>query len=288
MKLKFLLMLILLLPMSSMAQKVAYAVLEDSTLTFYYDDKKPEGAYDVENMVKSEFDTDEKEWFPERYHISTVVFDKSFKTYRPNSCSRWFLLFDNLTSIIGIKENLNTSEVTDMNCMFYSCRNLTSLDVSGFNTSKVNSMRIMFTNCINLTSLDISGFDTKNVTDMWGMFWGCEKLTNLDVCGFNTDKVTDLGRMFYNCESLTSLDLSKFNTDKVEDMGYMFAYCDNIQTIYVGEGWNTSNVTASNNMFADCHNLVGGQGTKYDDSHINVEYAHIDGGSDNPGYFTKK
>jgi hypothetical protein len=41
-------------------------------------------------------------------------------------------------------------------------------------------------------------------------------------------------------------------------------------------------------MFMNCTSLVGGQGTTYDDSHIDKTYAHIDGGPSNPGYFTDK
>jgi hypothetical protein len=41
-------------------------------------------------------------------------------------------------------------------------------------------------------------------------------------------------------------------------------------------------------MFRNCPNLVGGQGTKYDESHTDATYAHIDGGESNPGYLTKK
>jgi hypothetical protein len=33
---------------------------------------------------------------------------------------------------------------------------------------------------------------------------------------------------------------------------------------------------------------VGGQGTTYDPAHVGCDYAHIDGGSSNPGYFTDK
>ena len=41
-------------------------------------------------------------------------------------------------------------------------------------------------------------------------------------------------------------------------------------------------------MFYDCTNLVGGSGTRYDDSHVDKEYARIDGGTSTPGYFTYK
>jgi hypothetical protein len=33
---------------------------------------------------------------------------------------------------------------------------------------------------------------------------------------------------------------------------------------------------------------VGGQGTSYNASHTDAEYAHLDGGTSNPGYFSEK
>ena len=146
------------------SEKVPYAVLKDSTLTFNYGTSTPQKAYDVEKMVDRFFDSSTKEWYSEREQIKIVVFDKSFKDYRPKSCNSWFEGCDNLTSIKGIKENLNTSEVTDMGCMFENCENLTSLDVSGFNTENVTNMESMFEGCEKLTSLDVSGFNTENVT----------------------------------------------------------------------------------------------------------------------------
>ena len=41
-------------------------------------------------------------------------------------------------------------------------------------------------------------------------------------------------------------------------------------------------------MFADCLKLVGGAGTVFDANHVDYTYAHIDGGTANPGYFTDK
>ena len=42
----------------------------------------------------------------------------------------------------------------------------------------------------------------------------------------------------------------------------------------------------SEDMFKDCTSLVGGMGTTYDPYHVDAEYAHIDGGPSNPGYFS--
>ncbi|MBR5170138.1 MAG: BspA family leucine-rich repeat surface protein, partial [Muribaculaceae bacterium] len=113
-------------------------------------------------------------------------------------------------------------------------------------------------------------------------------LTSLDLSHFNTSKVTNMGEMFYGCSSLTSLDLSSFNTAKVTKTSYMFGDCSNLWTIFVGNDWSTAAVTNSTDMFLNCSSLVGGQGTTYDANHIDKTYAHIDGGTSNPGYFTAK
>ena len=104
----------------------------------------------------------------------------------------------------------------------------------------------------------------------------------------NTSEVTDMSWMFNHCNDLTSLDLSNFNTSNVDRMTCMFYGCTNLRTIYVGNGWSTAAATDSEQMFYNCSNLVGGQGTTYDANHIDKTYAHIDGGPSNPGYFTDK
>ena len=41
-------------------------------------------------------------------------------------------------------------------------------------------------------------------------------------------------------------------------------------------------------MFYLAERLTGGMGTRYSSNHVGLEYAHIDGGKENPGYFTYK
>ena len=145
-----------------------------------------------------------------------------------------------------------------------------------------------FANMKNLQSIKgINYLNTSVVTNMSFMFYGCTKLTSLDLSRFNTSQVRTMYGMFNGCKGLTSLDLSSFNTSQVTDMSFMFYSCNNLRTIYVGDGWTTASVTYSTIMFAVCTSLVGGQGTVYDADHVDKEYAHIDGGTDNPGYFTE-
>ncbi len=265
-----------------------YAMLstDGKTLTFYQDGQR----YLRTNKTYSLNypDGEEPYWYQddEHYDIKRVVFHSSFAAARPTKTTAWFLEMENLESITGI-QYLNTSEVTDMSSMFNDCGALTSLDVSHFDTQKVTNMSYMFYGCVVLTSLDVSGFNTSNVTNMSGMF-GAGSVTTLDVSGFDTRKVTNMRGMFYYCNRLTSLDLSSFNTSKVTDMERMFYDCPSLRTIYVGNGWSTAAVTGSSDMFKNCTRLVGGKGTTYNANHVDKTYAHIDGGTSNPGYFTEK
>ena len=274
------------------AQEPYAALSDDNTvLTFYYDTHKA----DRNGMSVGPFEyvyyptnSPTTSWYNRQSAITTVVFDASFADCTSlASTACWFYGCSKLSNITGI-ENLKTDKVTSMSYVFSGCSGLTSLDVSGFNTDNVTNMNCMFYDCSGLTSLDVSGFKNDNVTDMTFMFYYCYSLTNLDVSGFNTEKVTSMGWMFRGCSSLTSLDVSGFNTDKVTSMGSMFYGCSGLKTIYAGDGWSTEKVIHGDDMFSDCTSLVGGEGTAFDSSHTDYTYARIDGGEENPGYFTYK
>ena len=138
------------------------------------------------------------------------------------------------------------SECTDMSWAFYRCE-VSSLDVSSLNTSNVTEMNRMFSSCKSLQSLDLSTFDTSNVTGMAGMFAFDSSLKSLDVSHFDTSKVTRMGGMFRECDKLQSLDLSHFDTSNVTEMDYMFAF-DYFQSLDLST-FDTSNVTEMSNMF---------------------------------------
>ena len=70
-----------------------------------------------------------------------------------------------------------------MDRMFDGCKNLTSLDLSGWNTSNVNNMNSMFRYCSHLTSLDLSGWDLNRVIDMSVMFRYCTSLKRIRMVG---------------------------------------------------------------------------------------------------------
>ena len=209
--------------------------------------------------------------------------------------------------------HFNTKNVTNMSWMFYDCSSLTSLDVSGFNTEKVSNMQSMFSYCYSLSGLDVSHFNTRKATNMENLFSYCSSLKTLDVTHFNTEKVTDMSYMFNSCSSLTAIDLSKFNTGNVANMERMFSYCyalttidissfytekcTNMSSMFIGcqvlktieasDGWILTNVKFGTDMFRECYELIGSAGTKYDEAHVELDYAHFDS-LDDPGYLTNK
>ena len=230
------------------------------------------------------FPEDSSSLFEFKSSLKYITF-KHIDTSYVKNMSRMFSDCNDLTTLD--LSNFNTDNVANMKMMFYECQNLTSLDVSNFNTENVTDMYGMFGGCNRIAILNLSNFNTEKVTNMDFMFIGCKSLTSLDVSNFNTSNVTGMYEMFNHCQSLTSLDVSNFNTGNVTSMDRMFNDCKNLHTIYASNLFNTSK-SNSKDMFTQCTNLIGGLGTKFDSNKTNYEYARIDGGTSNPGYFSCK
>lgn len=266
--------------------KQAYAVIDGTTMTFYYDNKSGSRSGVKYQVKKNASSTDLPTWILDnrRMNVTKVVFDKSFSDYRPTSTAYWFYIFAELTSIEGIT-NLNTSQVTNMAEMFRYCYVLPSLDLSTFDTHLVSDMSCMFCYCFKLSSINISSFNTSKVTTMSHMFHCCP-ISSIDVSKFDTQNVTDMSIMFAQCQHLKTLDLKNFNTSKVTDMTWMFVEDPMLTTINVTDKWSTASVRRSGDMFYGSTRLVGSMGTTYDAAHTDHEYAQIDGGLCDPGYLS--
>ena len=258
-------------PLSAQAQpREAYVAqsADETTLTFYYDALRATRTgmtWGIGEMQKERERTYQQErertypawagtWKVINNTTTRVVFDASFRDFRPTTTAKWFYRCEALTKIEGL-EHLNTAEVKDMRGMFAACEALTSLDLKNFNTQNVTDMSGMFSNCWALTSLDLKNFNTQNVTNMSSMFDGCSALTSLDLKNFNTQNVTDMSWMFTDCKALTALDLKNFDTQNVTDMYEMFFNCLTLTSLDL-KNFNTQNVTNMEQMFANCEALI--------------------------------
>ena len=217
--------------------------------------------------------------------------------------------------------NWDVSSATNMSHMFYGCEKIKELDLHKWDVSNVTTMYHMFADCFKLEKLNMTGWDTSSVTNINGIFNNCSSMKVIDVSDFDTQNVTDMGQVFESCYALEEIigldkwdtsnvtvmhemfstnpgynvsnhlkeiDLSSFDTSKVTNMEEMFQSSPDLVTIYVGDGWSTENVTDSRDMFRKCPSIVGEKGTTFDPKLFDMTYAHVDGGEENPGYFTYK
>ena len=165
--------------------------------------------------------------------------------------------------------NLDTSNTTNFEEMFYECRGLKQ--ISEIDTSKGTKFVYMFYRCYNITSipqLDISSgiyfgnmfedcqrlesipeLNAPNGTNFSQMFIGCEALKSASLS--DTSKGTNFSYMFKNCTSLESASLP--NTSSGTNFTQMFYRCSSLNSIILQ---NTSSGTNFNSMFSNCNSLT--------------------------------
>ena len=120
----------------------------------------------------------------------------------PQRCSDMFADYKALRSV-RFNNAFDTSEATDMSCMFAWDPNLREIDLSGIDTSNVTSMSNMFACNFSLEALDLSGFDTGNVTDMSLMFYGDHSLATIDTnSNFVASSAVDTTEILQGCPVL--------------------------------------------------------------------------------------
>lgn len=126
-----------------------------------------------------------------------------------------------------------------------------------------------------------------NPVSMSAWFTNCSNLERIQGMDLLDDSnLKKMGSTFMDCSKLTELDLSSFTGAKLTNMYSTFSGCSNLRTIYASEQFSPVLSQNKESTFKGCTSLVGGAGTAYSSSHVDGNYAHIDGGPSNPGYFT--
>ena len=140
-----------------------------------------------------------------------------------------------------------TSNVTNMEGMFYYCTKLTTIPL--IDTSLVTKMSNMLEQCTKLTT--IPQLNTINVSTMYAMFRYCEHLTTIPQ--LNTSNVTNMNSMFQNCLSLKTIP--QLDTRKVTNMRYLFYNCYKLTTIDITH-MNITSTSGSGYFAYNCYSLT--------------------------------
>lgn len=123
-------------------------------------------------------------------------------------------------SLLEVPKLINMRAVSYMDSMFYQCKSLKHINLTGYNTSSVIDMKNLFYYCENLESINWGNIDTSKVKSFSYMFAGCSKLTEIDISNLNTNSLTSVQKMFGANSSYQSslITISSINADKVTDV----------------------------------------------------------------------
>ena len=148
-------------------------------------------------------------------------------TYTYNGSTGWSVVLTDKTStdpvITELCGTINDKPIVSMKSMFKDSK-AESIDTSSFDTSNVTNMNKMWYNCRSLTRLDLSNFDTSKVTGMNYSFYACH--------GMNT---LILGEKFAFVGSTYSIPLSSWRNSSGETFdsdGTMSNIPSNVADVY--------------------------------------------------------
>ena len=211
--------------------------------------------------------------------------------------------------------NLTTApELTTLKSLFIHNCNIQKIKAPKITAPKLVDVSYAFADLGTVNTLDLDDFDTSNVENMEGLFAGNSSRFNtayrakislntsnvknmsklfhytyvsyLDLSDLDVRKVTNFSKAF-DYTWLYELDLTNWNTISATDMSNMFGGSTWLTKIYASDSFTTTNVTSYNGIFRSLSSYRGQAGSAIPNDN-SIEYAHIDGGTANPGAFWRK
>ena len=180
---------------------------------------------------------------------------------------------------------------------FANLNNCRSIDLHNVDWTNIITMVSMFENtyiyddftldCGNGQPTDISKAFRSMRVFVGGGVWKGTKTIEIKM---DTTKVQKAELLFAGNYDVEIIDISSFSLPSIINSSSMFRDCTGLKTIYASSEIDFSTATQSASMFSNnTNNLVGGAGTVWDGANpVDKTYAHIDGGTADPGYFTAK
>ncbi len=198
-------------------------------------------------------------------------------------------LFSHNCNIQKIKApKITAPKLTDISYAFANLGTVNSLDLNDFDTSNVKNMEGLFAgnssrfNTANRAKISLNTSNVKNMSKLFHYTY----VSYLDLSDLDVRKVTNFSKAF-DYTWLYELDLTNWNTISATDMSNMFGGSTWLIKIYASDSFTTTNVTSYNGIFRSLSSYRGQAGSAIPNDN-SIEYAHIDGGTANPGAFWRK
>ena len=205
------------------------------------------------------------------------------------------IYFEGTFSCSGISGDIDLTlhpslqSVYSVKGMFRECKNITSVDLSGWDFSQVTTCAKMFYKCTSLKYVNfgsgviaentpgsaalscesmfegdvqlekIDGLNIgKRVTTILSIFDGCIKLGSLDVSGWDMSGMYDISYAFRDCSSIKALDFSESVSSKyLSKLTGAFSGMTGCAYLDVS-GWNVSNCKKLDGTFYSLGSAVSG------------------------------
>lgn len=191
----------------------------------------------------------------------------------PTSIAGWFRNCRLVTNENFLhKENLDTSECTDMQYAFYLCSGLKSIDFtqwSSFSAENVKKLSYFLSDCTSIVTADLTTLHPSECTEAQYVFKNCTSLTKVKLDDFcitkNIKGKAYMNNFFMNCKKLEtvgnsdndSVNLSEFTAPKPMSYDGMFRGCVSLRKADLSMlgYYNTNSAVYISNMFYDCTSL---------------------------------
>jgi len=165
--------------------------------------------------------------------LGDIVFDID-----TSSCSNFSYMCGSAYCTSFDLSKLDTSNSTSFAALFYNCQTASTIvpPANGYqHASQLNSLQFMFYNCKLITSLDLSGLgDLYYIASMNGMFQACSALTNIDFSNAERMEPNTATNMFSGCTALSSIKVenvgegvTSFLLNRLTDAGLSFVQSGN-------------------------------------------------------------
>jgi len=217
--------------------------------------------------------------YPSWYHFAPTannanIVKVDFKDrLLPTSIAGWFRNCKLLTDEnILHKENLDTSECTDMQYAFFLCSGLTKIDFtqwSRFTADKVRKLSYFLSDCTAIKTADLTPLHPAACTEATYVFKNCYALEKVILDDFcitkNISGKAYMNNFFMNCRKLEtvggspddSVNLTEFRATKPMSYDSMFRGCTSLRVadLRLLGTYNTNKAVYISNMFYDCTSL---------------------------------
>lgn len=125
--------------------------------------------------------------------------------FKPSNSEELKMLLKNKNVYLG---DIDTSLITNMECIFKDVERNTLRGIEKWNVSNVTNMEYMFWGVTEIEE-DISDWDVSNVTTMKGMFSDAESITSTDFSKWKLHHKVNLNYMFSSCKTIDNARLPK-------------------------------------------------------------------------------